>query len=217
MMPEEKRQGLLIVLSGPSGCGKGTIVGEMLKRGDCAVSVSATTRAPREGEVNDVHYHFLTKEQFEQLIAEDKLLEHAQYCDNYYGTLREEVDALRAEGKHVILEIEVQGALQIRERCPEAVLVYTLPPSIKELWRRLKKRGTETDEVIEKRIKRAGEELPFADRYDYILFNDVLEDAVEDFGSIIRAAYMRPFYHKNQIGEMIEDVKTFHVSDHIEE
>ncbi|MBQ5334931.1 MAG: guanylate kinase [Oscillospiraceae bacterium] len=217
MRIDGKREGLLIVLSGPSGCGKGTIVGEMLKRGDCAVSVSATTRDPRPGEVNDVNYHFLKKEQFTQLIAQDRLLEYAQYCDNYYGTLRDEVDALRAEGKHVILEIEVQGAMQIKERCPEAVLVYTLPPSVGELYRRLKKRGTETDEVIEKRIRRAGEELPLADRYDFILFNDVLEDAVADFSSIIRTAYMYPVYHKNQIGEMIEDAKTFHVPDHIEE
>ena len=116
-----KHKGLLIVLSGPSGCGKGTMVAEILKRGDCAVSVSATTRAPREGEENHVHYHFLTREEFEQRIAENGLLEYAEYCGNYYGTPREEVNQMLAAGKHVILEIEVQGALQIRERCPEAV------------------------------------------------------------------------------------------------
>jgi guanylate kinase len=187
-----KHKGLLIVLSGPSGCGKGTMVAEILKRGDCAVSVSATTRAPREGEENHVHYHFLTREEFEQRIAENGLLEYAEYCGNYYGTPREEVNQMLAAGKHVILEIEVQGALQIRERCPEAVLVFTVPPSLEELERRLHKRGTETEDVIAKRIARAKEELPLAEKYDYIIVNDALEDAVADFGTVIRAEQMRP-------------------------
>lgn len=185
-------KGMLIVLSGPSGCGKGTIVQEILKNGDCAVSVSATTRSPREGEVDHVHYHFLTKEEFEKRIANDGLLEYAEYCDNYYGTPRAEVEAMRASGKHVILEIEVQGAFQVRERCPEAILVFTIPPSIAELRRRLEKRGTESAEVIEKRIARAQEELPLAKHYDYIVLNDALEDAVADFRSIIRTESMRP-------------------------
>lgn len=185
-------KGLLIVLSGPSGCGKGTIVQEILKDGDCAVSVSATTRSPREGEENHVHYHFLSKEEFEQRIANDGLLEYAEYCDNYYGTPRAEVEAMRASGKHVILEIEVQGAFQVRERCPEAILVFTIPPSIAELRRRLEKRGTETAEVIEKRIARAQEELPLARHYDFIVLNHALEDAVADFRSIIRTESMRP-------------------------
>ncbi len=185
-------KGLLIVLSGPSGCGKGTMVQEILKRGDCAVSVSATTRSPREGEINHVHYHFLSRAEFEQRIAHDGLLEYAEYCDNYYGTPRAEVEAMRSEGKHVILEIEVQGAFQIRERCPEAILVFTIPPSMEELRRRLKKRGTESDAVIEKRIARAAEELPYAKHYDYVILNDALEDAVADFGAIVRAETMRP-------------------------
>ena len=185
-------KGLLIVLSGPSGCGKGTIVQEILKDGDCAVSVSATTRSPREGEENHVHYHFITKEEFEKRIANDGLLEYAEYCDNYYGTPRAEVEAMRASGKHVILEIEVQGAFQVRERCPEAILVFTIPPSIGELRRRLEKRGTESAEVVEKRIARAQEELPLAKHYDYVVLNDALEDAVADFRSIIRTESMRP-------------------------
>lgn len=189
-----KRKGLLIVLSGPSGCGKGTMVAEILKRGDCVVSVSATTRSPREGEENHVHYHFLTREEFEQRIAEDGLLEYAEYCGNYYGTPRVEVEAMRAEGKNVILEIEVQGAFQIKERCPETILVFTVPPSVDELRRRLHKRGTETEEVIEKRIARAQEELPLAQKYDYIVLNDALEDAVADFFTIVRAESMRPEY-----------------------
>lgn len=185
-------KGLLIVLSGPSGCGKGTIVQEILKTGDCAVSVSATTRSPREGEVDHVHYHFLTKAEFEDRIAQDGLLEYAEYCENYYGTPRAEVEAMRASGKHVILEIEVQGAFQVRERCPEAILIFTIPPSLTELRRRLEKRGTESAEVIEKRIARAQEELPLAKHYDYIVLNDALEDAVADFRSIIRTESMRP-------------------------
>ena len=185
-------KGLLIVLSGPSGCGKGTIVQEILKDGDCAVSVSATTRSPREGEENHVHYHFITKEEFEKRIANDGLLEYAEYCDNYYGTPRAEVEAMRASGKHVILEIEVQGAFQVRERCPEAILVFTIPPSIGELRRRLGKRGTESAEVVEKRIARAQEELQLAKHYDYVVLNDALEDAVADFRSIIRTESMRP-------------------------
>ena len=187
-----KRKGMLIVLSGPSGCGKGTMVAEILKRGDCAVSVSATTRAPRAGEENHVHYHFLTREDFEQRIAADGLLEYAEYCGNYYGTPRAEVEAMREAGKNVILEIEVQGGLQIREKCPDAVLIFTIPPTIAELRRRLHKRGTETENVIEKRIARAKEELPVANQYDYIVLNDELEDAVADFFSILRAEAMRP-------------------------
>ena len=168
------------------------MVAEILKRGDCAVSVSATTRAPRAGEENHVHYHFLTREDFEQRIAADGLLEYAEYCGNYYGTPRAEVEAMREAGKNVILEIEVQGGLQIREKCPDAVLIFTIPPTIAELRRRLHKRGTETEDVIEKRIARAKEELPVANQYDYIVLNDELEDAVADFFSILRAEAMRP-------------------------
>ena len=187
-------KGLLIVLSGPSGCGKGTMVGEILKRGDCAVSISATTRSPREGEENHVHYHFISREEFEQRIAANGFLEYAEYCGNYYGTPLKEVEEMRGQGKNVILEIEVQGAFQSKERCPDAILIFTIPPTMEELRRRLHKRGTETEEVIEKRIARAAEELPLAKQYDYIILNDALEDAVADFGTVLRAESMRPQY-----------------------
>ena len=198
-----EKKGLLIVLSGPSGCGKGTMVAEILKRGDCAVSVSATTRAPREGETNHVHYHFISREEFERRIAEDGFLEHAQYVGNYYGTPRKEVEEMRAQGKHVILEIEVQGAFQIREKCPDAILVFTVPPTLDELRRRLHKRGTETEEVIEQRVARAAEELPLAKQYNYIILNDDLQDAVDDFGAMIRAEMLKPAYQTERIGEML--------------
>ena len=184
-------EGRLIVLSGPSGCGKGTMIEQILKDGGYMVSVSATTRAPRAGETNGVNYHFLSREEFEQRIAGDGLLEYAEYCGNYYGTPRREVEVALAEGRNVILEIEVQGALQVKKRFPEAVLIFTIPPSIDELRRRLHKRGTETEDVIEKRIARALDELPIAKQYDYIILNDALEDAVRDFFAVMRAESLR--------------------------
>ena len=184
-------EGRLIVLSGPSGCGKGTMIEQILKDGGYMVSVSATTRAPRTGETNGVNYHFLSREEFEQRIAGNGLLEYAEYCGNYYGTPRREVEVALAEGRNVILEIEVQGALQVKKRFPEAVLIFTIPPSIDELRRRLHKRGTETEDVIEKRIARALDELPIAKQYDYIILNDALEDAVRDFFAVMRAESLR--------------------------
>lgn len=193
---------MLIILSGPSGCGKGTMLAEVVKRTACQVSVSATTRQPREGEIDGVNYHFFTHEQFEQCIAEDAMFEYAPYCDNYYGTLREEVEAIWAQGKHVVLEIEVQGALKVMAEHPEAITIFTMPPTIAELRRRLEKRGTEEPEVIEKRIARAIEEIPFAERYQYIVWNDKLEDAVDDFCAIVKAEENRTKYSKERIGAL---------------
>lgn len=187
-------KGRLIVFSAPSGCGKGTMLAEILKDDNFYCSVSATTRAPREGEIDGVNYHFLTREQFEKNIENGRMLEYACYCDNYYGTLADEVDSKLEQGKNVILEIEVQGAMKIRELRPDAMFVFIVPPSIGELERRLRKRGTETDEIIAKRVAAAANELTYAQKYDYIIVNDALEDAVSDFRAVIKAESLKTEY-----------------------
>lgn len=182
------KKGTLLVLSGPSGSGKGTLVKEyMSKNKGVFVSVSATTRAPREGEVHGVNYFFMTKAEFEKKVSEDGFLEHAEFCDNYYGTPREEVEKKLNEGFDVILEIEVQGALQVKENCPEAVLVFTIPPSFEVLRKRLIGRGTESMDVIKKRLATAIEEIKQAYKYDYVVVNDTLCVAVSELEAIFKA------------------------------
>ncbi len=183
-------KGLLIVVSAPSGCGKGTILAEVLKNDNFYYSVSATTRAPREGEVDGVNYHFLTKEKFEELIASDGMLEYACFCGNYYGTPGKAVADKLDEGMDVILEIEVQGAMKIKEKCPDAVFVFILPPSLDTLRHRLEKRGTETEEVINKRVAEAAGEISKAYNYDYVIVNDDLMEAVDDFITAVKAEKM---------------------------
>ncbi len=181
-------KGLLVVVSGPSGAGKGTICQEFMKsHPDCALSISATTRKPREGEVDGVNYFFLTHDEFRKRIDADGFLEHAVFCENYYGTPKDEVLSMIDSGKNVILEIEVQGALQVRSHYPEAVFVFVIPPTIEELEKRLRGRGTESDEVIEKRLERAKAEFAYIPKYNYILINDTVSDAVNRLDAIISA------------------------------
>ncbi|MBQ9947667.1 MAG: guanylate kinase [Oscillospiraceae bacterium] len=185
-------KGLLFVVSAPAGCGKDTILEQVLaKTENVGYSVSATTRAPRPGEVDGVHYHFHTRESFEKMIEENAVLEYTEYIGNYYGTPRKAVEDMLAEGKDVILKIEVEGAMNIKRLFPECCLVFILPPSMAELERRLRKRGTEDEETILRRTAQARNEIDTAVNYDYFVVNDALEDAVDDLIAVIRAEKCR--------------------------
>jgi guanylate kinase len=186
MMSENNAK--LFVISAPSGCGKGTILSEVFKDRDVYYSVSCTTRKPRESEVDGVHYSFITNEAFEQMIKDGRFLEHAGYADHYYGTPADPVKENLSAGRDVVLEIETKGAFQVKEAMPEAVLLFILPPSVKEINRRLHKRGTESEEVIAKRVGEASGEIEKAVRYDYVIMNDGLEEAVEDFITVFNSA-----------------------------
>lgn len=198
-------KGRLIVFSAPSGCGKGTMLAEILKDEHFRCSVSATTRAPRPGEVDGVNYHFLTREDFESRVAAGEFLENAEYCGNCYGTLASEVDAYLEKGQNVILEIEVQGAMKIREKRPEALFIFVIPPSVGELRRRLKKRGTEAEEVIARRVAEAAGEIAQAGKYDYVIVNDALEDAVKDFFTVVEAEKFRGSLSGELINEVLKN------------
>ena len=205
------RKGVLAVVSGFSGAGKGTLMKALLSEhaDQYALSISATTRGPREGEVDGREYFFKTKDQFEQMIAEDALIEHACYVGNYYGTPKSYVMEQLEAGKNVILEIEIQGALKVKERFPDTLLLFVTPPSAGELERRLRGRGTETDEVIKSRLKRAVEEAEFMDRYDYILVNDDLETCVREMHELIQAQRHKTSQTQEFIVAMKEDLKQF--------
>jgi guanylate kinase len=181
-------KGLLIVVSAPAGCGKDSILeGAFKEHNNLHYSVSATTRTPRPGEEDGVHYFFKTREEFERLIGNNELLEHTEYAGNFYGTPREYIPKMLGAGKNVVLKIEVEGAENIKKIYPDCVRVFILPPSFEELERRLRKRGTETDETIKKRIGIAKIEMSFVKNYDYVIINASLEDAVGDFTAIVRA------------------------------
>lgn len=187
------QKGLLVIISGPAGSGKGTIVSRLRELAPFDFSVSATTRKPRPGEQHGVHYYFVDKTDFEKKIAEGEMLEYAQYVGNYYGTPKKPVEEALSEGKNIILDIEVKGALQIKEKMPEAIMIYVLPPDYETLLARIRGRGTETEEVIQKRMNEAKNEIKIFPRYDYVVINrdGGVERAAEDVLSILRAEKMR--------------------------
>lgn len=205
-----QEKGILIVVSGFSGAGKGTLVKKLLETyDDYALSISMTTRQPREGEKDGVHYFFMTREQFEKEIAANGLIEYAEYCGNYYGTPRAYVEEQLSRGRNVILEIEIQGALKIKKLFPESLLLFVTPPTAAELERRLKGRGTEADEVIAQRLARAREESEGMEAYDYIVVNDNLEVCVEELHRIVEAARRAPVRREAFIKEIREELKGF--------
>ncbi len=204
-----KDKGLLIVLSGPSGAGKGTICNALRElMPNLVYSVSMTTRGPRNGEVDGVNYFFRTKEEFESLLEEDAFLEHAKVYDNYYGTPKQHVMDLIDNGKSVILEIDIQGAMQVKDHYSNGVFIYIVPPSLSILSNRLRDRGTDASDVINKRLSLASSELALAHRYDYIVVNDVLDDAVEKVASILRAESCKIGRNKEKIQDIYKQYLT---------
>nr|WP_217934969.1 guanylate kinase [Enterocloster clostridioformis] len=206
------QQGILVVVSGFSGAGKGTLMKELLKRYDnYALSVSATTRQPREGEKDGEDYFFVSREYFQQMIEDGRLVEYAQYVNHYYGTPRDYVEKKMAEGKDVILEIEIQGALKVKKRFPDALLIFVTPPSAGELRRRLVGRGTETIEVINARLRRAAEEASGMEAYDYLLINDEIDACVEQMHQLITLQHSKTCYHLDFLSRMREEL--YHLDD----
>lgn len=198
------KKGLLVIISGPSGAGKGTVVSELIKNKSYALSTSITTRQAREGEIDGVHYFFRDTEEFKKMIEKNELLEYAEFCGNYYGTPMFYVEEQLEQGKNVILEIEVQGALQVKERYKEAILIFLTPPNIIELRRRLENRATETLEKINMRMKRAKEEIRLIDKYDYIVINEIVEEAVFSINNIVESEKMSAKRHMDLINIFLE-------------
>lgn len=196
------KKGIIAIISGFSGAGKGTVVAKLIEKYGYAVSVSATTRAPRAGEVEGKSYFFKTKEEFEQMIHNDELIEYAQYVENYYGTPKEYVLEQVNQGKDVLLEIEMQGALKVKEKFPEVSLIFVTPPSADELRSRLVNRGTESIEVIDKRVARAKEECAYMKDYDYIVVNDNLDECVEQMHNLLQSIH----FSKNNQQDLIEKI-----------
>jgi len=208
------KKGILLIVSGFAGSGKGTIMKDLTSRYDnYALSISATTRNPRPGEENGREYFFKTKEEFEAMIEADELLEHACYVGNYYGTPKEYVESQLNQGKDVILEIEIQGALLVKEKNPEALLIFVMPPSVEEIYNRLKGRGTETEEVIMKRMNRGAEEILEVSKYDYILINDVVSECTDRLHNIVQSAkgsVLRNQFLLDEVKEQFDDFLSKH-------
>lgn len=201
------RQGILVVVSGFSGAGKGTLMKELLRRYDnYALSVSATTRSPRAGEEDGKDYFFVSRERFQEMRQNKELIEYAQYVNHYYGTPRAYVEEKMAQGKDVILEIEIQGALKVKKRFPDALLLFVTPPSAAELKRRLVGRGTETIEVINARLRRAAEEAAGMEAYDYLLINDDLDVCVQQMHQLIQLQHNKTAYHLDFLTRMREEL-----------
>lgn len=202
-------KGILIVVSGFSGAGKGTLMKELLKNhpGQYTLSISATTRQPRDGEEDGREYFFITTEEFEKMIAQDQLIEYARYVNNYYGTPRAYVEQKLEEGKDVILEIEIQGAMKVKEAFPETVLLFVTPPTAGELKHRLTGRGTETEEVIDSRLRRAVEEADGMDQYDYLIINDDLERCAKELHDIIQGEHRKNFRNTEFMEKIKQDLQ----------
>lgn len=204
-----QQKGNLFIFSGPSGIGKDTVLKEVINSSDdIKLSISSITRDMRENEVEGEKYHFITREEFEKMIVNDEFLEYNEYCGNLYGTPKKQVVDWINEGYNVILEIDVNGAFKVKKKMPEAVMIFMLPTEFDVLRHRLEKRGTEDEEIIKKRLKQAAKEIAFATEYDYLFFNDKLENAVNDLKSIIRANALLNENMKQQYGKVIEDAKS---------
>lgn len=214
MVSQMKREGLLIVVSGFSGAGKGTLMKKLLETYDnYALSISMTSRNPRPGEEDGKAYFFATREEFERKIAEDGFIEHAEYCGNYYGTPADYVKSQMAAGKDVILEIEIQGAMEVKKKYPNALLLFVCPPSAGELKNRLVGRGTETAEVIAQRMSRATEEAKGIEHYEYIVVNDTLDECVKEMHEIVQAAHNTQARNEAFIQQIREELKEFSKGD----
>lgn len=203
------KRGILAIISGFSGAGKGTVVNKLLEKDNYAVSISATTREPRQGEVDGKNYFFKSRDEFENMIENNQLIEYAEYVGNYYGTPRDYVFEKLEEGYDVILEIEMQGALKVKEKFPETALIFITPPSADELKKRLVGRGTETIEQIDKRMSRAVDECDYMNKYDYIVVNDDLDECVDEIHRLLQAIHNAKENQSELIEKITEELKKF--------